>query len=312
MALILREKKFPSASGLGDCRCRMWVPDEVRGAVQITHGMAEHIDRYDHFARYLADSGFLVYGMDLISHGGSRKEGEPLGFFGEDQGWDHLIADIGTLRKMVQADYPSTPFVMLGHSMGSFLVRSYAARTGGGFQGYILSGTAGGSWRYRFGRWLAGREIKKGRGKEPAEKLNNMMIGGYTKRFSAPRTTHDWLSRDTDLVDLYVDDPLCGFPFTAYGMRDLFDGLLEISNKRWAQRMPKRPTLLLSGAKDPVGGSGKGVLQVERWLRSTGHKVACKLYPYSRHEILNEINKQETYEDILLFLEIIAIDGERA
>jgi len=251
----------------------------------------------------------MVYGMDLISHGGSRKGETPPGFFGQERGWDHLVGDIDALRKLVQADYPAIPFVMLGHSMGSLLVRSYAARTGGGVQAYILSGTAGGSWRYRLGRWLATREIKKGLGKEPSQTLNHMMLSGYNKRFKGARTTHDWLSRDEETVDRYVADPLCGFPFTACAMRDLFDGLLEISNKRWAQRMPKRPIFLLSGAKDPVGGK-KGVAQVEKWLRKSGHKVTSKLYPQARHEMLNETNRQEAYDDILLFLEAIAISGE--
>ncbi|MCL2695851.1 MAG: lysophospholipase, partial [Clostridiales bacterium] len=306
-----REKKFPSASGLGDCRVRLWIPDEVRGAVQLTHGLAEHIDRYEDFARYLADCGFLVYGMDCLGHGGSGKSGAPAGYFGEQNGWDHLISDIGALRKLVQADYPALPFVLLGQGFGSLLVRSYAARTGGGFQGYILAGTSGASWGYRRGKRQAEREIKKGQGMAPCEKLYRKLTAGYNKSFSLPRTSCDWLSRDTEAVDRYLGDPLCGFAPTAYGLRDYYDGLLEISNKRWAQRMPKRPVFLLSGARDPVGRNSKGVLQVEKWLRKSGHRVLSKLYPQGRHEMLHETNKQEVYDDILLFLEAIALSGER-
>ena len=143
MKITLKEKRFPSATGNCQCRYRMWIPDEVRAAVQLTHGMAEHIDRYDEFARYLAENGVLVYGQDHAGHGKSVGEGMPKGFFAEQNGWDALVQDMRTLHDLVKKDYPSIPFILFGHSMGSFLARTYAGRDGKDFDAYVFCGTAG-------------------------------------------------------------------------------------------------------------------------------------------------------------------------
>ncbi len=310
MSIAVRERHFPSATGVCEIKYRIWQPEDPRICMQIIHGMAEHIERYDSFARFLAENGVLVYGMDLAGHGKSIRDGEPYGYFGESNGWDHLIEDNMTMHDLVLRDYPSLPRVLFGHSMGSFLARSYAGRRGTDFDAFIFSGTAGANPAVSIAKFLAKREIKKGKGKEPNDFLNRLGFGAYNKQFKPERTPFDWLSRDPESVDRYVEDPLCGFVFTTCGFYDLFTGLAEVSEGTWAERVPKKPILLFSGDSDPVGNNGKGVKQVNRRLKATGHSTCLKLYPGGRHEMLNEINRQEVYHDVLLFLENLAASGE--
>ena len=310
MKFTLREKKFPSATGLCDIRYRMWVPEEAHAALQITHGMAEHIDRYEEFASFLAENGVLVYGNDIASHGKSIREGMPKGYFGDKNGWDAIVQDMRTMRSLVKADYPGIPFILLGHSMGSFLARTYAGRDGADFDAYIFSGTAGANPVLAIGKLIAKAEIKKTGGKLPSIQLFNMSFGSYNKAFRPNRTVNDWLSRDEAKVDAYVADENCGFPFTAHAMFDVFTGLTEISSEAWAKRLPKRPILLMSGAKDPVGNSGKGIKQVFGWLKKAGLAPELKLYEDGRHEMLNEINRKDVYNDVLLFIDAVEAMGE--
>jgi alpha-beta hydrolase superfamily lysophospholipase len=311
MKVTLREKKFPSATGLCDIRYRMWIPEEPRAALQLTHGMAEHIDRYEDFAKFLSENGILVYGQDHASHGKSWKEGMPRGFFGRENGWDALVQDMRTLKDLVSKEYPGLPYILLGFSMGSFLARTYAGRDGTDFDAYIFSGTAGRNPVLGIAKLIARREIKKNGGVQPSLTLYKLSFGSYNKAFQPNRTEADWLSRDTAAVDAYNADDQCGYPFTAYGMLDLFNGLSEISGIEWARRVPKRPIFIFSGGEDPVGGKGKGVKQVYGWLKETGHEAEMKLYPGARHEMLNELNKDEVYKDVLLFIDTVEARGER-
>lgn len=310
MKVMLREKRFPSATGLGDLRCRMWIPEDPHAALQITHGMAEHIDRYHEFASFLAENGVLVYGFDAAGHGKSIGENGIKGYFGKENGWDALVQDMRTLRDLVAQDNPAIPLILMGHSMGSFLARTYAGRDGNDFDAFIFSGTAGRNPVLPIGKWLARREIKKTGGALPSQRLYQMSFGSYNKAFKPNRTECDWLSRDEAQVDRYVADELCGFPFTACAMLDVFNGLGEVSGEHWAARVPKKPILMISGDCDPVGNKGKGVRQVAGWLKKTGHETELKLYPGARHEVLNETNRDEVYRDILLFIDAVEAMGE--
>lgn len=310
MKVTVKDRRIPSATGLGTTRYRLWIPEDPCAAVQITHGMAEHVERYDAFARYLAAQGVLVYGQDHAGHGKSTPDAAR-GFFGVENGWDALLQDMRTLLDLTRRDYPAIPYVLFGHSMGSFLARAYAGRDGGDFEAFIFCGTAGRNPMLGLAKWLARREIRRHGPDQPSELLNRLSFGAYNKAVGGSRTAFDWLSRDAAVVDRYVADEGCGFVFTAAGMRDLFDGLSEISSAQWAARVPDKPILLISGACDPVGGrGGKGVKQVAGWLRQTGHTVECKLYPEARHEVLNELNREEVYGDIALFLETVETMGE--
>ncbi|HWR23613.1 MAG TPA: lysophospholipase [Feifaniaceae bacterium] len=297
-----QEFRYASATGLGECFSMSWLPDaRPRAIVQIAHGMAEHIGRYAPFAEYLCANGFAVVANDHAGHGQSADLSVK-GYFGEQDGWASVVADMKKLHDHAAELMPGIPYILFGHSMGSFLARSYAARYPEDGSALILSGTAGKNPAAGVGALLAKREKRRNGDKKPSERLNTMSFASYNKPFLPSRTGFDWLSRDTEQVDRYVEDPLCGFVFTAEGFFDLLSGIREISSVSWAKKVPDVPIYIFSGEKDPVGNNGRGVKQVAGWLKDTGHAVTLKLYPEGRHEMLNEVNRTEVYEDVLRFL----------
>ena len=293
-----------SATGQGELYVRVWEPEnQPKAVLQIVHGMAEHIERYDRFARYLNQNSILVVGADNASHGKSISKDGIRGYFGAVHGWNSLIQDIQSVHSIIKQSYCDLPCILFGHSMGSFLARSYAARHGDDLDGFIFCGTAGKNPALPVAKLLARCEIRKNGASTPSRLLDKLSFGAYNNAFEPNRTPFDWLSRDEAEVDKYVDDPACGFVFTAAGFRDLFDGLGEVSGPQWARRVPKRPILLIAGDADPVGANGKGVKQVEAWLVQSGHRVKCILYPGARHELLNETNREQVSDDVRLFIE---------
>ncbi len=300
----MRETSIPSSTGTGNLHVYTWSCEAPRAALLLIHGMSEHILRYDEFARFLGGHGILVVGMDNASHGRSRRPEGPRGYFGPRDGWEHLVNDIHALRQSVEAAYPGLALLLMGHSMGSFLARSYAARQGAGIRAFIFMGTAGPNLALPIARGMAERELRGAAGDAPSPKLEKLATGPYNIPFRPNRTAFDWLSRDMARVDAYVADEDCGFPFTVAGYRDLFQGLIEISARDWASKVPRAPILLLSGLADPVGGkAASGVKIVARRLRKTGHDVKLLLYADARHELLNETNREEVMGDILAFID---------
>lgn len=299
----MQEKTLASSVGGHGLHVCIWEQAAPWCMVQLVHGMSEHIQRYAAFARYLNQQGVLVAGCDNASHGKSRNPEDPWGYFGEKDGWAHLVEDVDRVRQLLQQEHPGVPLVLMGHSMGSFLARSYAAQYGRGVAGFIFMGTAGRNPFLFGGKAIAAWEVRRGRGALPNSTLDKLVAGGYNRPFQPNRTPFDWLSKDTCQVDAYVVDPACGFPFTAAGYRDLFDGLGSISSKSWARQVPDVPILVVSGQEDPVGGKeAKGVKQVANWLTQTGHQVELRIYPGDRHELLNETDKEQVMEDIGSFI----------
>lgn len=300
----MHQLPLQSATGQGELYVQVWESEnQPKAVLQIVHGMAEHIERYDRFARYLNQNSILVVGADNASHGKSISKDGIRGYFGAVHGWNSLIQDIQSVHSIIKQSYCDLPCILFGHSMGSFLARSYAARHGDDLDGFIFCGTAGKNPALPVAKLLARCEIRKNGASTPSRLLDKLSFGAYNNAFEPNRTPFDWLSRDEAEVDKYVDDPACGFVFTAAGFRDLFDGLGEVSGPQWARRVPKRPILLIAGDADPVGANGKGVKQVEAWLVQSGHRVKCILYPGARHELLNETNREQVSDDVRLFIE---------
>ena len=302
----ITEFTFPSHTGECDIFCRISQPEEnVRAVVQLAHGMAEHIDRYGDFAAFLNESGIAFAANDHAGHGRSLKDEAHQGYFAPENGWTAAVEDLRTLRATVKDRFPGVPHILMGHSMGSFMARTYASRYPDDMDALIISGTAGRNPVLGIAKVIAKYERKKNGPMVPSKTLDKLAFGAYNKQFQPSRTDFDWLSRDEKHVDEYVQDPLCGFPFTAEAFLDLFTGLGEISAKDWAQKVPDVPILMIAGDCDPVGSNGKGVKEVEKKLLETGHRVKLILYPGGRHEMLNELNYRDVYRDILDFLNTV-------
>lgn len=299
MSITIRESSIPASCGIGECYARYWIPDEPKAIIQICHGMAEYIARYDDFAGFLCNNGYLVCGIDYKGHGRTVKEGEPTGFFCAVDGWDYTVSDIMALKRRVQEEWPQLKYILLGHSMGSFLARTVASRHGSEFDGFIFSGTSGTNPVLGIAKLLAVNEARKNGPDVPSEKLNSLAFGAYNKRIKDARTPFDWLSRREDVVDKYVADDLCGFTFTAQGFCDMFTGLKEVQARGWAAKVPDVPIFIFAGDADPVGNYGKGVTEVANKLIKAGHSaVLLKLYPGARHEVHNELCADECYRDV--------------
>ncbi|WP_138264059.1 alpha/beta hydrolase [[Clostridium] hylemonae] len=293
---------YPSSDGRTNIHAVEWVPkQEIKAVVQICHGMVEYIERYDEFAAFLTERGIYVTGHDHLGHGKSAADEESLGYFDETNGNKYVIADIHRLRELTQEKYPDVPYIMLGHSMGSFLLRQYLTTYSRGLACAVIMGTGcQGSALLAMGRILC-RIIALFKGwKHRSVLVNNLSFGSYNKRFEPGDTPKDWITSDKEKCAAYVSDPLCSFVFTVSAYYQMFAGMKVLTKKANTEKINKDlPLLLVSGADDPVGDFGKGVKKVYGQLREAGIRdVSMKLYDGDRHEILNETDREQVYEDI--------------
>lgn len=306
-AVTKNEFYFPSTNGVNQVHCIEWLPaDETpRAVVQLAHGVAEYVDRYDDFARFLASNGYVVVGNDHLGHGLTAADESELVWFGAEESWMTVVADMKALRDLYGAKHPALPYYLLGHSMGSFLSRSFIIRYPDALDGVMLSGTGQHDGiTCLAGKTLAQREIRRHGSKYRSAALQKLAFGSYLKKIENPTGPNDWLTRDAALVAAYDADPLCGGTATAGLMRDMMAGLDFIRRPANLEKMKKTmPVLFFSGADDPVGGWSKGVKQAAASFLKAGMKdVTLRLYDGGRHEILNETNKQEVYADVLGWL----------
>lgn len=307
---------FDSRDGLHKIHAVKYTPDdgEVKCVVQIIHGMAEYIERYEEFAKFLTDRGFAVTGDDHLGHGKSVLEGGRYGYFCEQDPATVVVRDVHRLKKMTQALYPDVPYVILGHSMGSFILRNYLCRYGSGIDGAIIMGTG---MRPKalvtVSKMLAGIQKLFGGSAKEGRFINQCAFGSYTKKIENPRTKMDWLSRNTENVDRYMADPLCGFCFTVNGFATLFELISRIQKKENLEKVPKDlPIFMVAGADDPVGDYGAGVQRAKDSLQDVGVKnIILKLYEADRHEILNEDDREVVMKDICEWIETAVSAKER-
>lgn len=301
---------YPSSSNGSALHALIVSPptEHVRAVLQIAHGMAEHIGRYEEFGRYLAAHGIVLCGNDHPGHGRSAQASD-YGFFADIDGWRHAIHDVHALRTHMQKRFEAVPYVLMGHSMGSFMAREYVTQYASGLHGLILSGTGGPHPLSGIGRLLSRIEKVRLGPKGRSTFLDQVAFGGNNKAFSPARTSADWLTRDTAMVDAYVADAACGFIFTTTGYIDFLDAHARVNQPAWGHAVPKDlPIFIISGDMDPVGDFGKGVRKVEALLKNAGHQnTTLKLYPDARHELTNEINREEVFADIITWLENTAL-----
>lgn len=293
---------YPSADGIHQIYAQEWKPQgEVRGIVQIVHGICEYSGRYDHFARFLTEQGFLVVAEDHLGHGKTAPHQGQRGYFTRRKGWKTVVDDVSELHRRTAEKYPGVPYFLLGHSMGSFLVRTYLFRKPAPLTGVILSGTAqqpallmlGGRMITRLYRLFAGEHFRSGL-------VHGMALGGYNKPFIPNRTASDWITRDEAVVDAYVADPQCAFRPTVGLYSDMMQGITAMQKPANLQQMQKDlPIFFVAGDQDPVGAMGEGVKAAyDSFLEAGCTDITLKLYAGARHELHNELNRDEYFEDI--------------
>lgn len=313
--VTLEEASFLSADGRSTISVRVWLPEGARaarprGVVQVIHGMAEHVGRYDEFARFLAGRGYLVCGDDHIGHGRSAEPGLR-GHVPLAAGADALVEDERRLYELVSRRVPAdVPRFLLGHSMGSFIARVYLSRHAEGLSGAAICGTGS----VPVGLSRAGSAISRGiaalRGERHRSSLvDGMGAGAYARSVEGP-TGFEWLSRDEGNVERYLADEACGFMFTVGGYAALTSLTAESCSRAAARRVPHDlPLLFVSGAEDPVGDCGRGVRRAARlYLEAGSNDVSVRIYEGMRHEILNEGGRRRVFRDVAEWLEA---HGER-
>ena len=286
--------RFLSSDGKTQLHGCIWIPEEkikFRGVLQIAHGVAEHIERYDDFARFLNSQGIVVAGHDHLGHGKSLPQGGTPIYFGEKDGWTHAVDDIHGLHLILAKRYKRLPQLILGHSMGSFLTRSYLIRYPGEKKAAVIMGTG---WQPGYmltgGTLVAKRFLYKNGPDSTSPFVTELAFGSYNKAFAPNRTSCDWLSADPENVDRYMVDPLCGADATVGLFREMLHGIRFNQRMSHLRQMDKdMPVLFVAGDKDPVGSCGRGVRQTYDAFRQAGMRdCTLKLYPGLRHEILNE------------------------
>ena len=294
---------FDSRDGEHKIHSIRWVPEHDKPVcvLQIIHGMTEHIDRYDGFAQYMAGKGILVVGDDHLGHGKSVRPGEPYGSFCKEDAATVLVRDEHRLKKMTQEQYQGVPYIILGHSMGSFIARNYLIRYGSGIDGAVIMGTGMQSKiQLAAARALAGIQILFCGPKHGSKLIDKLAFGMFNKRIEAPKTPSDWLCSNEESVKRYRQDPMCNFTFTANGFQTLMKLIWNLHDVEKLKKMPRQlPVFFVAGEEDPVGDYGRAVKQVyESFLQLGMERVQMKLYPGDRHEILHETDRAEVYADI--------------
>lgn len=305
--ILFEQISYLSADGKTRIAAYVWQPSEApRAILQLSHGMCEYIQRYDAWARRFAALGFVVCGNDHLGHGNTARSEQELGYTAKRGGADFLVEDLHTMTRLMAERFPGLPIVLYGHSMGSFAARLYLARYGEELAGALISGTAGPEQPTGLALKVAHAIAATKGARHRSRFLTALAFGSYNKHFKQENDTTSWLTRDKNVRDRYAKDPYCSFVFTAAGYDTLFTLLHTVSDKKWAQLVPKRlPVLLFSGDMDPVGNNGKGVRRIYERLLDAGCNVKMKLYRDGRHEMHHELNRDEVFADLVAYLEEI-------
>ena len=298
-----KEFYFDSRDGVSKIHAVEWIPkQEPVAIVQIVHGMAEYIERYEELAEYLTGHGILVVGDDHLGHGKTAEKNQaPFGYFCKKDAATVLVRDEHRLKKLIEEQYPTVPYIILGHSMGSFITRNYLCRYGNGIKAAVICGTGDQAMGLvNMGLFLVKvTKLFKGE-KHVAKFIDKMSFGSYNNRIENKSTDYDWLSRNKENVEAYIKDPECGFIFTVNGFETLLTLVKRLKDKTYIEKMPKElPIFFIAGKEDPVGEYGEAVKRVYQQFQEIGMKdVSIKLYENDRHEIFNEDDKKMIFEDV--------------
>lgn len=306
MNYIHKDITFPSTDGKNTIHAELFIPSDknIKGVVQISHGMMDYIGRYALLADALCAGGYALCGNDHLGHGDSVATPDDYGFFASKNGYEYVIDDIKKMNDIIRGEFPGVPVVLMGHSMGSFIARLYAAKYADSLDGLIIHGTAGPNPLLAPGRLIV-KLLRAFKGERHRSKfVCSLADGGYNKGFDPAEGSGAWLTRDPSMVADRIGNPKNDFIFTLAGYNDLFTMLGKCNGKAWFTEFPKAlHTLVISGEKDPVGDFGKGVRYVYENLKKNGADVELKLYPEARHELFNETNREEVFADLIAWLD---------
>ena len=284
-----------------------WMQEEkeVKGIVQISHGMAETASRYERFARTLTNHGFIVYANDHRGHGRTAKDIESLGYLGAEGGFKLLLADIAQLTEIIRTENPYVPIYLFSHSMGSFAAQRYIMDYPDKIDGLILSGSNGSQGlAVKAGKAVSKLEMHLRGRKAKSKLMNKLTFGNYNRSFEPQTTGSEWLTRDESELHKYLEDPYCGTIFPTSFYYEFLTTLEYIENEEHFHKIPTDlPIFIISGDQDPVGDFGKGLVKLKKRYEKQGvQDIELILYPGARHELLNELNRDEVTKDVLKWL----------
>lgn len=297
-----QEFNYLSSNGSTLIHCVKWVPENPIGVIQIVHGITEHIDRYEEFANYMVNQGYIVIGNDHLGHGKSIITDKPKMFIGELGSWNYLVKDINTLYEIITEEY-KLPTYLIGFSLGSFVSRHYLIDYNPFYQKAILVGTGiQPNIVLNILKLIVKGEVKKIGVENTSKFIRELSFGTYNKQIKNAKTDYDWLTSSEEEINKYINDPLVGKDTTGSLFYELLDGMVYTSKLSNIKKMKELPILLLSGLDDPVGSKGNGVKKLENIYKKNNIDVSLKLYEGKRHDLFHETNKLEVFNDILTYI----------
>jgi len=311
MNFVKKDLTFLSSDGKNTIHATVFAPagGEIKGVVQLSHGMIDYVGRYEALADYLTSKGYVFAGNEHLGHGRSAASAEDLGYFGKKYGFINVIDDLYKMNRLLSEEYEGKPIILFGHSMGSFIARLYAVKYKDSIDGIVIHGTGGKNPAAGMGlKLVAALRLIFG-AKHRSKLINSIAFGAYNKKFDESEGHNAWLTRDLEKVATRDTDPYTSYLFTLAGYTDLFTMLKQCNDKRWYKYFPKSlPTLVMSGTMDPVGNYGKGVLEVHEGLKKQGlQSLTLKMYDGARHELFNEFNREEVFSDLCSWLDGVAL-----
>ncbi|MCD7838089.1 MAG: alpha/beta hydrolase [Clostridiales bacterium] len=299
-----KEFTYRSADGQTPIHAVVWTPEgPATGILQISHGITEHIRRYERLAAACTARGLIVCGNDHLGHGLSLHPDRPVRtYFGPEGSWTFLVEDARELNRLIRRDHPALPMCILGFSLGSFVVRDLLAQSPDCADGAILVGTGQqSSLALSIACRIADSEATKHGYDVTTKRITQLTYDGYNKKFAPVQSKFDWLLTDEAARADFLRDPLRGEDFTVGAFRELLRGMGRSIDPKLVRHMNSQlPVLLLSGADDPVGDFGKGVQKTKRFLERQGVKqVSINLYPGLRHDILHDAGCEDIHRQLI-------------
>ena len=307
MNYVFTDTTFPSSDGIHNIYAEIYAPKDgdIKGVVQLAHGMIDHVGRYKVLAGYLSRAGYVFAGHHHLGHGKTVNSKDEYGYFAKSNGVSYLVEDMHLMNLKLRELYPDVPITVLGHSMGSFITRLYAQKYPEDMEKVIIHGTGGPNPLLPMGKFVAGIIRLFRGGKYRSKLITGLAFGSYNSRFPESDGKNAWLTRDVSRVSDRKDDELLRFIFTTSGYLDLFRMIGMVNSRTWFKSYPKdMPTLIISGDMDPVGNYGKGPAYVyDQLIREGCSASELKLYEGARHELFNETNSDEVFSDLLAWIE---------